>query len=472
MKWKITVQFLALLVITMVISLCLFMIMNIFLLYSGPKNPEKIFSPHSRAEAFTIRLADDITLDGNKIAIKKSVLKSLEENGLWIQVLDEDGSEIYGRFTPKNAQKHYTAGEIIFLHKYTGGVKGYSVYGGILKRENRNLSYLVGFPENKVAKFTFNFSPDTLLQDFLKFFGLAAAIFVLISLGVGYLFSNQLAKPILKVVKGIQLLAKGEYGQEVSPKGIYKSVLSNLNELSQSLNENERVRNEMEDMREEWITNITHDLKTPLASIKGYAEIISDKEYDLSDQEKNRYTHIILNKAEYIGELVEDLNLTYRLKNPSFPLAKKQENLVELIRDSVIEILNHPLYEEISIDFQSNTENVSFLCDKLLMKRAFANLIYNAIVHNSSDVEIKVSIIHSHEGMEVKIEDNGKGIPEKDLEKLFERYYRGTNTGEAQKGSGLGLAITKQIIEAHGGEIKVSSEMSKGTAFLMHFSQE
>ena len=200
---------------------------------------------------------------------------------------------------------------------------------------------------------------------------------------------------------------------------------------------NEEERRKMEKIREEWVTNITHDIKTPLSSIKGYAELIG--EYELDETEKNRYVDIILNKSDYIHGLIEDLNITYQLKSTLFPLQKKEEDLVEIVRESIIEILNHPLYEDSQLDFSTELDRYSFPCDKALIQRAFMNLIYNAIVHNPKDTDIKIEIKKKQKRISIIIEDHGVGIAEEEIENLFTRYYRGTNTGETHKGSGLGL---------------------------------
>jgi signal transduction histidine kinase len=204
------------------------------------------------------------------------------------------------------------------------------------------------------------------------------------------------------------------------------------------------------------MTNITHDVKTPLASVKGYSEVLLDPKYDLSSEEQ----------AKYAGTLMDDLKLTYQLK--SIPVQKKEENLIDIMREPIIHILNNPRYENTDLQFEAEEEQIPFSCDSLLLQRAVSNLIYNAIVHNPKDTEITVRVKQT-EAITIEIQDNGQGIPQKELTKLFERYYRGTNTGELHKGSGLGMAIAKQIIEAHGGRITIDSTLHVGTKITITF---
>jgi signal transduction histidine kinase len=143
-------------------------------------------------------------------------------------------------------------------------------------------------------------------------------------------------------------------------------------------------------------------------------------------------------------------------------LELKNENLADILRETIIDILNNPKYENADIIFEPEIEDITLNCDSTALQRAFTNIIYNALVHNTDNTKVWVRL-SSNEDITVEIEDNGKGIPAEEVNKLFDRYYRGTNTGELHKGSGLGMAISKQIIESHGGKIIVDSKLGVGT---------
>jgi signal transduction histidine kinase len=132
------------------------------------------------------------------------------------------------------------------------------------------------------------------------------------------------------------------------------------------------------------------------------------------------------------------------------------------VKDCVIDIFNDPKYSERDIEFKESKPSIIVNIDKTLIRRVINNLIYNALVHNSEKTSISVSVFKK-EKVHILISDNGEGISEAELKYIFERYYRGTNTGEAHKGSGLGMAIAKEIVSAHYGEINISSEVGKGT---------
>ncbi|WP_428911618.1 sensor histidine kinase [Niallia sp. Krafla_26] len=469
MKWKITTQFLIYMILSLLLSFFVFLILNFVFFFNNFGKQDRIL-PYQNPSTYTLDFADHIVLSDGKVTIPDARLAELEEGDIWIQVLDENGTEIYSRFKPEKVPVHYTPAQLIHYHKFTGALAKSTIFIGMLELGNRDYSYIMGFPEAVIGKATINYRTETLLRDFLIVVLTVVTVVTFIALLFGYFFSKRLAKPLVKIVDGIQHLVKGNFQHHYHPKGIYKNVFQNLNDLSRVLKVNEAERRKIEKTREEWVTNITHDIKTPLSSIKGYAELIG--EYELDKTEKNRYVDIILNKSDYIHQLVDDLNITYQLKSTLFPLKRKEEDLVEIVRESIIEILNHPLYEERNIEFSTEMEQFFFSCDKTLIQRAIMNLIYNGIVHNPKDTRIKVEIKNKQGRLSIMIEDNGVGIAAEDLGNLFTRYYRGTNTGESHKGSGLGLAISKQVVEVHGGEVFVGSELGKGTRIELVFNDE
>lgn len=199
-----------------------------------------------------------------------------------------------------------------------------------------------------------------------------------------------------------------------------------------------------------------------MASITGYAEILLDADYQFTDEERKKYICIMMSKSRYIQELVADLNLTTHLNNGLISLDKESVNIVEFVRNIIIDILNDPLYQEYHIELVSTEEMITLDIDKKLIKRALVNLIYNGLIHNNHQTKLEVKI-YGGEAVKILISDNGQGISGDEIKQIFQRFYRGTNTGEMHKGSGLGMAITKQIIEAHGGQITIDSEINQGT---------
>lgn len=284
---------------------------------------------------------------------------------------------------------------------------------------------------------------------------------LIVAIYFGVKFSKKVTEPMKEIIKGVENLEDGKYDILYKEDGIYKDVKVKLNNLANKLKQNEVERKKIEVMRNEWISNITHDIKTPLSSIKGYAELLESYS-DFTDDEIKQYGFVINQKSEYIKELVDDLNLTVYLKDDKRILNMQKANLVTEIKNSIISILNDSIYSEREITFQSNKDVIEESFDIKLLKRLINNIIYNALIHNDENVKIDVEVLKA-EKTHIIIKDNGKGISEEDLENIFNKYYRGTNTSYVHKGSGLGMAIVYNIVKAHGWDINIESKLGEGT---------
>lgn len=467
-SWKLTSSFLLAIFLIVIIALVFnFLVFGYFLFHDRTSNlyyQGNFFAESKSPETFIRDYKKYIRFNEAEMSFKitKEGLLELQKKDGWLQIIDEEGYELYSINRPEGAAMHYTPINLIQMHKYSGGLEGYTVFISDLPTNNNSLSYLIGFPKKYISKVNFYFSPSNLpgiLKSGFLICGLLNSIIIVI---IGYFFAKRLTSPIKKVTNGIQRLAQGDYQLQLKETGLYKDIYNNLNRLAQTLSLNVKQRNLVEKKREEWVSNITHDIKTPLASITGYAEILLDADYQFTDEERKKYIGIMMSKSRYIQELVADLNLTTHLNNGLISLDKESVNIVEFVRNIIIDILNDPLYQEYHIELVSTEEMITLDIDKKLIKRALVNLIYNGLIHNNHQTKLEVKI-YGGEAVKILISDNGQGISGDEIKQIFQRFYRGTNTGEMHKGSGLGMAISKQIIEAHGGQITIDSEINQGT---------
>lgn len=463
-KWKVTGNF----IITIVAVVMLVVIINILTIFGV-----YIFNMVSHKNTITLKNSPETFVrnfekymydDNGILALSEEGYELLQESGAWIQVLNDYGEEISNINSPSDVPKKYTPFDMVNNYKYEE--RPYINFMLEKNLSSGHVNVILALPNNNIERVTLNFSLDSVMYQSKIIIIITLIIDAIIALIFGYLFSRKLTKPISEIITNIDILSKGNYNLYTKEKGIYKAVFENINDLSSTLRENDNQRKELESMREDWLANITHDIKTPLASIQGYAEIISDKDYEFTRDEMQEYTEIIYSKSKYIKELVDELNLSTRLKNNALSLNKQNTNLVALLRNVVIDILNDSRYENRNIEFNSNIDVIEKEVDVMLLKRALTNLIFNAVVHNNESVQVKVDI-KKIDKINISIKDNGNGINTKDLEHIFDRYYRGTNTGEAHKGSGLGMAISKEIINNHGGEIQINSKLGCGTDILI-----
>ncbi|MFC0417539.1 sensor histidine kinase [Cytobacillus solani] len=463
MKWRLTGRYLFSVVLVVVLIIFINLIIGLALLTAQIAFDVPIFQNREISpEEFTRNFQQEIITLNHDVAISEKGQNKLVKKDAWIQILDENGKEVYSLGAPANRKKKYTPADMIQMYKYKEVNATTVVYVGEKEQNGRQFSYLIGIENWNLGRQVISYNNQDIFR-VIKIGMVILLIDILIALLIGYLFSKRLTQPLHTLIDGIKKLANHEFNHHTESRGLYKNVFYNLNHLADQLKISERERKKLDLMKEEWIANISHDIKTPLSSIQGYAEMIKDPEYDFSSEEIREYAGIIEAKSLYIKEVMEDLNLSTRLKNKELSLNKKEVNIVALLRKIVIDLLNDPKYTDRNIQFHVNEENIMAEVDEILFRRAINNLILNAIVHNNDQVKVEVSI-ERKEHTHILIKDDGKGINEKELERIFDRYYRGTNTGAAHKGSGLGMAIAHDIIKAHDGQITIHSEIGCGTA--------
>lgn len=288
-----------------------------------------------------------------------------------------------------------------------------------------------------------------------------AAIFCVMAL-LGFWLIMHLSK----IKKGIENISQRIY-TPMPEKGVFSEVHCALNKMDREIRQSDKVQKETERMRNEWIANITHDLKTPLSPIKGYAELLTEN--SKTDRETiQEYGEIILKNVNHTEKLINDLKLTYQLDSGAMPFNPQSINFVRYMKELVIDIVNDPAFQDRNIELESNVQDLEICIDSDLFRRAVNNLIINALTHNPKETKVEISIDINYEKEAcICISDNGTGMSEEEQAELFNRYYRGTNTKEKPEGSGLGLAIAKQIITLHGGDITVKSKLNEGTQFTI-----
>ncbi|MER2070705.1 MAG: HAMP domain-containing sensor histidine kinase, partial [Psychrobacillus sp.] len=297
---------------------------------------------------------------------------------------------------------------------------------------------------------------------------------ILFSIWLGYRFG----RPLLYFLNRIEKLSIKDYESPHdkklrSPKSgrfkrkyrIYEDVDKSLTRLANTLKSNEEKIIKTEKLREDWITGLSHDLKTPLSSIYGYSTMLSSNGYSWSAEEVQSFAKTMQEKSIYMNALIEDLTYTYQLKNDAIKLNKEKLNLFKFLTTYVNACHWNNVQEPMG------NKDLTVNLDVKLFERVLDNLVGNAVKHTPNGTNIYLEIYKRDSLACISIRDEGPGIPEEVLENLFNRYYRGTNTTSETSGTGLGLAITKQLIEAHDGTIKVESS-NTGTLVTVIFPKE
>ena len=225
----------------------------------------------------------------------------------------------------------------------------------------------------------------------------------------------------------------------------------------------------LEKIRQDFVANVSHELKTPIASIKGYAETLL--EGALNDPENAQpFLKIIYDDSERIAALIDDLLNLSKIESGKLKMNLKSLDLFPIIEKVVKSMRPQSFEKSIHIDIETPEKCSPILADGTRMTQVFCNLIDNAIKYNRTNGKIRVKVAEDDKRVKIRISDNGIGIPRADLPRLFERFYR-IDKGRSRElgGTGLGLSIVKHIIMAHDGEITVKSTLGQGTTFTMIF---
>lgn len=448
----------ALLLIAVVIAI------GMFYYIFGITEPEGL-SLASWPDRFTDNFSVWMENDNGNVKIEEVGLKRLDEYGLWLQVIDETGQEVFCHNKPENYPIKYSASELISLHTSAYG-QGNTIFVNNYEDSGETWSYLIGFPY-AIGKHMLYYNGENVgrLSPLFRtgiFFILCSILLFVICYGFW------LTRHLGKISKGIGDVSMRSY-ISLPEKGVFGEIYGALNKMDAEICHSDKVQQDTERIRREWIANITHDLKTPLSPIKGYAELLMDS-LTLDSETIQEYGGIILKNVTHTEKMINDLKLTYQLESGAVPYHPQTVRLVRFLKELVIDIVNDPAFANHSIEFESNIQECEVSLDIDLFRRAVNNLIINALTHNPPETKVTISIdTDSKKRILICISDNGIGMSDKEQSELFNRYYRGTNMKEKPEGSGLGLAIAKQIITLHNGNIAVKSKRGEGTRFTIVF---
>lgn len=226
-----------------------------------------------------------------------------------------------------------------------------------------------------------------------------------------------------------------------------------------SLKENDRLRREL-------VTNISHDLRTPLTTMQGYIETLVIKDETLDRQTRQQYLEIARKHAAHLGKLIQDLFELATLDSSSVTPTFEHFSLSELIHDVVQEFELQARQNDVLLHIDPPGQAIDVYADISLIQRVLENLLGNALKYTPSGGKVSISVQPSTTGVDVSVVDNGPGISEDDLPYIFDRFYKADQATVNEGGSmGLGLAIAKRILELHGSDIAVTSEERRGTQF-------
>jgi len=293
---------------------------------------------------------------------------------------------------------------------------------------------------------------------------IAAALFSLIVIGV-------LTRNIRKIVNVIRKFKEGDLSARIKlkSKGELREFADSFNEMADTIVKNIEEMKTMDNLRRELVANVSHDLRTPLATIQGYIETILIKADSLSEDERKKYMQTIFNSTERLKNLVSELFELSKLEARETKPNPEPFSLAELVQD--IQQKNTVIAEqkniELSVKFPYDLPMV--YADIGMMEKVIQNLLDNAIKFTSDNGKVSIILSPKADEILVEIQDTGLGIAEIELPHIFDRYQRNQRSVQKEnEGLGLGLAIVKRILEVHNMEINVESSEGKGTIFSFY----
>lgn len=396
-----------------------------------------------------------------EFGLDKEGLTLLEKYNSWMQIVDSSGRVIFQENTPTDIPTKYSTFDLIDYTLSSDRLNGYTLYAS--EYENDSI-LLIGCSSDVVTKYSYS-AKGSLSQTILVCIAIFSFVSILIIIMLSRRFSKKIALPTSMVIDKIQSVGMDKrFGTTTEINNLYNDVFLSIDRLEHRLNENNQLR-------VQWISNISHDIKTPLTSIRGYAEMLSSKDYEYSRNEVAAYAEQMLMAEQTIESLLDDLKLSQALIEGKAVLNKKPIHFIGLI-ESCIEAATALKKPEDSIvcDYHDSQAG-DIVADEKLLQRAIVNIICNAFVHNQAAVTVKISVDWLPTKVNLLIQDNGIGISQRDIEHIFDRYYRGLDSRKTI-GTGLGLAIAKESIAANGGEVTVESEEGNGTTFKISLDRK
>ncbi|TQS72234.1 HAMP domain-containing histidine kinase [Ornithinibacillus gellani] len=291
-------------------------------------------------------------------------------------------------------------------------------------------------------------------------FFLVGQMTVLLTIITIFILSRFITLPLIKMKEATEQLSKGKTKVDLST-----DRRDELGELARSIMSLSSDLERLKKDRNEFLASISHELRTPLTYIKGYADLISKR--DFSDEEQKEYLYIIQEETERVTVLVKNLFDLAKMDENTFVIYPENIQLSQLIHS--IEERMRPVIEQKNIRFVvSCPENLDVKLDPKRMQQVLINVLDNASKHTREGKKIALEVSQTDTDVVITVSDEGEGIPDADLPYIFDRLYRVEKSRSRESGgTGIGLAIAKEIIEAHGGTIAIRSELAKGTTVII-----
>ncbi|QCR32512.1 cell wall metabolism sensor histidine kinase WalK [Lysinibacillus sp. SGAir0095] len=416
-----------------------------------PSNDEKITKIAQSIATFT---------DEHPKLNLKEYLENISSIGYQIYLVDNSGAESYWGANFREINLPVSTKEYVLKGNTYHGILHFpqeTFVTGFFANELKNT---IGVPlahDEKIYALFIRPDIKLLFNEMHLLFGWLLAYTILLSIVMVVFSTKYLVKPISKLTKATKSLSNGDFDVELEI-----NRYDELGELSRSFLRMAQKLEQMDDMRKEFISNISHDIQSPLSNIKGYTKLLENE--SIGPEERGHYISIVNGEIKRLSTLTTQLLLLASLDRNEDILKKKSFNVGQQIKKLV---RNYQwLVSENSIMISYSLPDCEIVGDPSLLNTVWDNLLSNAIKYNKPEGNIEISIEAKGESILVTFQDTGIGLKNTEVERIFDRFYR-ADTARTQtiSGTGLGLSIVWTIVQLHDGHVTVNSIEEKGTTF-------
>ncbi|WP_313967371.1 HAMP domain-containing sensor histidine kinase [uncultured Streptococcus sp.] len=396
-------------------------------------------------------VSSNITPSNGTYKVNQTAKKLIKKHNLWVMILDQkSGNEKFNIKKPKNIKTQFDYADVIKFSRYY--LDDYPIFTQI-KKEQKDI-YIIAFPKESIFRYGNNYFDLKRIQIFpilILVIIFVNCLFYLFLYLYSVTFLNRNIQPIINAIGKL-------------PVGLNKQVNSvqELDRLTSAVNSANKKLRKNEEFKENWISGIAHDIKTPLAVIVSNTSLAIEK---TNDENLLKHLKPTLIESNYIQNLLNDLNIFARLTNGNLKLNLELVEIVPFFKEIIIQIINQEIWDEFNFEFthDSNLLGKTMYVEKALISRVIHNLIYNSVLHNQSGCKISIIIgTLTNNNFTIIIRDDGIGVSPERLKNISNQNIEGFNFDiSGVRRSGMGLKISQQIINLHKGQFVITSQQGK-----------
>ena len=406
------------------------------------------------------QIAQELLTSDTATSIYETLDRISYQENISIEITTADGNGLYA------SNGNFNLFNDINTFKYQFIESGLSDYTYIFENprfKDKSITYAVKLNNNLFAFISTSLEPiDSTVKILQEQLLIVTGIVLILSFVIAYFISRYLSKPIIKISKAASRIAAGKMNTTFESD----SDISELIALTDALNEMKTELSKTEELQQDLIANVSHDLKTPLTMIKAYAELVRDINYKQKDKREENL-NIIIAEVDRMTLLVNDILTLSKMQVALDTLELETFDLIALVQDIINRFMIFAKKDGYRILFEhTSLTSVIIEADKKKLEQVIYNLMTNAINYTGKDKTVTIAITKTDTTYHVEIKDSGKGIDPKDLDHIWDKYYQDKKHHKRQVyGTGLGLSIVKNILILHQYPYGVTSKKGKGTCF-------